>query len=259
MFPIRDENPQLNLPIITYALIAINVLVWLVVQGMGAEPALSASICQFGMIPADLSGHALNTVRGYCPIDGQASWFTALSSMFMHGGWMHIIGNLWFLWIFGNNVEDAMGSARFLLFYLLCGFAAAGTQFLFDAASPVPMVGASGAIGGVMGAYIVLYPRVHVHMLVFLGFLFFTFAMPAIAMLGYWIVMQLIGGYSSIGGTGGGTAFWAHIGGFAAGMGLIFVFKDEALLAQHPYRGWHQREHPDRAWKKVQQQRGRWQ
>lgn len=119
MFPIRDENPQLNLPIITYALIAINVLVWLVVQGMGAEPALSASICQFGMIPADLSGHALNTVRGYCPIDGQASWFTALSSMFMHGGWMHIIGNLWFLWIFGNNVEDAMGSARFLLFYLL--------------------------------------------------------------------------------------------------------------------------------------------
>lgn len=119
------------------------------------------------------------------------------------------------------------------------------------------MVGASGAIGGVMGAYIVLYPRVHVHMLVFLGFLFFTFAMPAIAMLGYWIVMQLIGGFSSSGG--GGTAFWAHIGGFAAGAGLIFLFKDEALLAQHPYRGWRQAEHPDKAWRKVQNARGRWQ
>jgi len=259
MFPIRDENPQLSLPIVTYALIAMNVLVWVLLQGLGQEPSLSASICQFGLIPADLSGNFINSGTSYCPIDGQADWFTVISSMFMHGGWMHIIGNMWFLYIFGNNVEDSMGSARFLAFYLLCGAAAASAQYAFNAASPTPMVGASGAIGGVMGAYIVLYPRVHVHMLLFLGFFATTFAIPAIAMLGYWIIVQLIGGFNSIGGTGGGTAFWAHIGGFVAGMGLIFVFKNEALLAQHPYRGWQQKTHPDHAWKKVQNPRGRWQ
>ncbi len=153
-----------------------------------------------------------------------------------------------------------MGPLRFLAFYLLCGLAAASAQFFVDSASPIPMVGASGAIGGVMGAYIVLYPRVHVHMLIFLGFFVTTVAIPAIAMLGYWIVVQLIGGFNSIGGAaGGGTAFWAHIGGFAAGMALIFVFKNETLLKRHPYRGWQQRDHPDKAWKKVKHKMGRWQ
>lgn len=259
MFPIRDENPQLSVPLVTYALIALNIAVWVLLQGLGQEPALSASICQFGLIPADLSGNFLNTAEAYCRIDGQASGITVLSSMFMHGGWMHLIGNMWFLYIFGNNVEDSMGSLRFLVFYLLCGAAAAAAQYGFNAASPVPMVGASGAIGGVMGAYIVLYPRVHVHMLLFLGFFVTTFAIPAFGMLGYWMVVQLIGGFNSIGASGGGTAFWAHIGGFVAGMALIFVFKNEALLAQHPYRGWQQKDHPDRAWRKVSQSKGRWQ
>jgi membrane associated rhomboid family serine protease len=158
---------------------------------------------------------------------------------------------MWFLWIFGGNVEDSMGHVRFALFYLICGAAAAAAQVFADLASPIPMVGASGAIGGVMGAYIILYPRVHVHMLVILGFYVTTFAVPAVAMLGYWILVQFVGGMMSMGASGGGVAFWAHIGGFVAGVVLIMLFKDERLLAQHPYRGWRQRTHASRLWHKV--------
>jgi membrane associated rhomboid family serine protease len=164
--------------------------------------------------------------------------------MFMHGSWMHIIGNMWFLWIFGDNVEDSMGSVRFTIFYLLSGFAAAAAQIISGPSSLVPMVGASGAIGGVMGAYIVLYPRVKVHMLVFI----MIFRVPAIAMLGYWMVMQVLGGVSSIGASGGGTAFWAHVGGFAAGAILVLIFKDEELLITHPYHGWRQKDDPANIW-----------
>jgi membrane associated rhomboid family serine protease len=161
--------------------------------------------------------------------------------MFLHGGWFHLIGNMWFLWIFGNNVEDSMGHARFVVFYLLCGLAAAALQVATQPSSIVPMVGASGAIGGVMGAYVMLYPRVRVHMFVFLGFYVTTIAVPAIFMLGYWFLVQLIGGASTFGREeGGGVAFWAHVGGFAAGALLIYVFKKPALVNRHPYHGWHQ-------------------
>ena len=241
MFPIRDENPQIRIPVVTYALLGLNIAAWALLQGLGARPELMASICQFGLIPADLLGPVdLSNFPEQlpCRIDGQASWSTVVSSMFMHGGWMHLIGNMWFLWIFGDNVEDAMGPGRFAIFYLLCGLAAAALQVLANSSSPVPMVGASGAIGGVMGAYIVLYPRVHVHLLIFLGFFVTTFAVPAVAMLGYWLIVQLLGGVSSLGATGGGVAFWAHVGGFVAGALLVLVFKDEALLAEHPHRGW---------------------
>jgi len=259
MFPIRDENPQLEIPYVTYALIALNVIAWLALQQTGIEPALSASVCQYGLIPADITGRAVSAASGFCPgIDGNPDWHTALTSIFMHGSWMHLLGNMWFLWIFGNNVEDAMGSVRFVLFYLFCGLAASAAQVLADLTSPIPMVGASGAIGGVMGAYIVLYPKVHVHMLLFLVVFVRTFAIPAIAMLGYWIVVQIFGAVSSMGASGGGVAFWAHIGGFIAGMLLIFVFKDERLLAKHPYRGWNQKEHPDDAWKSVGKKGGTW-
>lgn len=151
-----------------------------------------------------------------------------------------------------------MGSARFAVFYLACGLAAAAAQIVADASSPVPMVGASGAIGGVMGAYIVLYPRVHVHMLVFLGFFVTTFAVPAVAMLGYWLLVQLLGGLSSLGARGGGVAFWAHAGGFVAGALLIFLFKNERLLARHPFRGWRQRRHSTELWHRVRDDRSRW-
>lgn len=254
MFPIRDENPQLQVPYVTYILIALNVVAWLALQGIGVEPALSQSVCTYGLIPADLTSQEITRTRMMCNIDGNPDWYTLVSSMFMHGSWMHMIGNMWFLWIFGNNVEDAMGSVRFAIFYVICGMAASATQVGADTGSVIPMVGASGAIGGVMGAYIVLYPKVHVHMF----FFFRTFAIPAIMMLGYWIVMQLVGGFSSIGAKGGGVAFWAHIGGFVAGMALILVFKNEQLLARHPYRGWNQKQHESNTWQKVPTRKGGW-
>ena len=260
MFPLRDENPQIRIPFVTFVLIGLNAAAWFFLQGLGSEPALSWSVCQLGLIPGDLLGtfdHVQATHDLPCPIDGNATWLTVLSSMFMHGGWLHIIGNMWFLWIFGGNVEDSMGHVRFAFFYLICGAAAAAAQVVADITSPIPMVGASGAIGGVMGAYIILYPRVHVHMLVILGFYVTTFAVPAVAMLGYWILVQFIGGMMSVGASGGGVAFWAHIGGFLAGVVLIMLFKDERLLAQHPYRGWRQRSHSSRLWHRVPGKRRR--
>jgi membrane associated rhomboid family serine protease len=257
VFPIRDDNPHFLTPYVTYGLIAVNALCWLLVQGMGAEPALSESVCLLGLTPGDL----LNTLpansnvqigpQTWCEIGDSSSFYTVLTSMFMHGGWMHIIGNMWFLWIFGNNIEDSMGHGRFLAFYLLCGLAAAAGQTIADPDSAIPMVGASGAIGGVMGAYVVLYPRVHVHMLIFLGFFVTVIAVPAIFMLGYWFLMQVLGGFGSVGQEGGGTAFWAHVGGFAAGAALIFLFKDPELVNQHPYHGLHQSQSPTRSWRRT--------
>ncbi|HLT92684.1 MAG TPA: rhomboid family intramembrane serine protease [Woeseiaceae bacterium] len=261
MFPVRDDNPQLRVPVVTYLLIGLNVAAWIFLQGLGVEPALSRSVCLLGLIPGELLGSVDPTqVPGPlpCPVGRESSWHTVVSSMFMHGSWLHLIGNMWFLWIFGGNVEDAMGRVRFAVFYLLSGLAAAAAQVATNPESPIPMVGASGAIGGVMGAYIVLYPRVHVHLLVLLGFYVTTVAVPAIAMLGYWAVLQLIGGLANVGSIGGGTAFWAHVGGFAAGAVLVFLFRDPELLARHPYHGWKQRRHATRAWHRVNGGRGRW-
>jgi len=245
MFPIRDDNPQFLPPVVTVGLIVTNAASWLLIQGLGAQEPLGRSVCTLGLIPGELLGRippgtsfAL-TPHTSCVLGVAPAWHTLLTSMFLHGGWLHLIGNMWFLWIFGNNVEDAMGHVRFLAFYLLCGLAAAVLQIASQPDSPVPMVGASGAIGGVMGAYIVLYPRVRVHMLVVLGFYVTSIAVPAAFMLGYWFLLQLVGGAMDLGvGHGGGTAFWAHIGGFAAGMLLVFAFRDTRLLARHPYHGW---------------------
>ena len=257
MFPIRDDNPHFLTPYVTYAIIAANVLTWVLIQGFGSEMALARSVCTLGLIPGDL----LNTVpigtrfkvsaNIDCIITQGSSWYTVLTSMFMHGGWMHLIGNMWFMWIFGNNVEDSMGHVRFIVFYLLCGIAAAVFQIFSNTESALPMVGASGAIGGVMGAYILLYPRVHVHMFIFLGFFITTIAVPAIFMLGYWFLLQLIGGFGSIGAHGGGTAFWAHIGGFVFGALLVPLFKDEKLIARHPYHGWNPRRLPTSSWRRI--------
>ncbi|NNC77054.1 MAG: rhomboid family intramembrane serine protease [Woeseiaceae bacterium] len=258
MIPIRDDNPQILMPIATIGIISLNVLAWAFLQGFGVEPALTESVCKLGLIPVDLmtaiSG-AVTTPVGpetFCTrFTGDESWPTVFTSMFMHGGWFHIIGNMWFLWIFGDNVEDSMGHVRFVIFYLLCGLGAAGLQIAANPESAVPMVGASGAIGGVMGAYIVLYPRVHVHMLVFLGFFATTFAVPAMLMLGYWIVMQLVGGFGTLGASGGGVAFWAHVGGFVAGALLVLIFRDRELLQRHPYHGWKQPRSPTKNWRRI--------
>jgi membrane associated rhomboid family serine protease len=148
-----------------------------------------------------------------------------------------------------------MGHGRFIAFYLLCGLAAAAMQVAINPDSFIPMVGASGAIGGVMGAYVLLYPRVHVHMLIFLGIIFTRVAVPAVFMLGYWFVLQLISGFSTIGAQGGGVAFWAHIGGFVAGALLVLVFRNPRLLARHPYHGWRKRRSPTQSWHRIDRRR----
>ncbi|MEO7136717.1 MAG: rhomboid family intramembrane serine protease [Gemmatimonadales bacterium] len=238
MFPYRDDNPTLKTPIVTLILIGINVAVWILVQGMGAEPLLSRSVCELGLIPGEFLGLlpvgasvplGPNTV---CVMGDEQTWFTPVTSMFLHGGWFHLIGNTWFLWVFGNNVEDSMGHLRFLFFYVLCGLFAAAAQTFMSPASAIPMVGASGAISGVMGAYIVLYPRVRIHMLVILVIFITRIVVPAYLMLAYWFLLQLLGG-GLTSGSEGGVAFWAHAGGFVAGALLIYIFRDPELVAKH--------------------------
>jgi membrane associated rhomboid family serine protease len=151
---------------------------------------------------------------------------------------MHLLGNMWFLWLFGNNIEDSMTRPRFIVFYLLCGLAAALLQVAFNPASAIPMVGASGAISGVMGAYLVLYPRVRVFTLVPLGFFWHQMALPAWGMLVYWAVLQLVGGIGRIGAEGGGVAFWAHIGGFVAGVVLVKLFARRDHVREHQSHHW---------------------
>jgi membrane associated rhomboid family serine protease len=230
MFPIRDENPKLHSSFITYSIIIANALVWIILQHAGTGRGFIESLVSYGLIPGELLGTlpAGTTVNlgpdlSYA-IKSVGNPWSAVTHMFMHGGWFHIIGNMWFLAIFGDNVEDSMGPVRFLIFYLLCGFAAAFTQVMLAPDSGVPMVGASGAIGGVMGAYVMLYPRAPVHMLVILGFFITRIVVPAFFMLGYWFLMQLAGVALSS-GSGGGVAFGAHIGGFIAGVILIFPFR----------------------------------
>ena len=246
MIPYRDENPTLKPPLVTIAIVAINVLVWLVVQGAGATLPLARSVCDLGLIPGELTGRAASGTaiamgQGlYCQLEGARNYGHVLTSMFLHGSWMHIIMNMWFFWIFGNNIEDSMGHVRFVLFYLMCGTAAALAQVAMDPASPVPVVGASGAISGVMGAYLVLYPRVRVYTLVPLGFFLTTIALPAWAMLGYWIVLQFLGGLPQLAGAqgNGGVAFWAHIGGFVIGAAAIKLFANPGYLASRRQNPW---------------------
>ena len=242
MFPYRDENETVRTPIVTFALIAANVLVWLLYQGAGATGPLEASVCNWGLIPGELTlqatpGDGFPMGAGMaCLVDQGREPVHVLSSMFLHGGWMHLLGNMWFLWLFGNNVEDSMGRLRFVVFYLLSGAIAALAHVFTDSSSIVPMVGASGAISGVMGAYIVLYPRVRVYCFVVIIVFVTTIAVPAWVMLGYWMLLQLLGGLAPA--AGGGVAFWAHIGGFAAGVLLIKSFSRPEYIRQHRSRHW---------------------
>ena len=247
VIPYRDENDTVRTPIATLAIIAANVLVWVLVQGAGSNYALAASVCNYGLIPGELTLHA-RPGTGFpmgnglaCIVDAGRAPLHILSSMFLHGGWGHIIGNMWFLWLFGNNVEDSMGRMRFIVFYLACGLAAAFAQVFMDPASVYPMVGASGAISGVMGAYVVLYPRARVFTLVPLLFFFTTIALPAWVMVGYWILLQVVGGLGALGSSEGGVAFFAHVGGFAAGLVLIKLFARPEYVAEHRRHQWRPR------------------
>jgi len=204
MFPIRDTQPSYSRPIVTILIIIVNILVFL-----------------FEWSLDDYSRNTFITLYGLVPDHFQ--WVNVFTSMFLHGGWLHVLGNMWFLWIFGDNVEDILGHGKFLVFYLLCGVAAATAQVALSYDSRVPMVGASGAIAGVMGAYLVKFPHARILTLVFFFFIMFT-DVPAWAMLIYWFAIQVFSGVGSIGVTQasqGGTAYLAHVGGFIAGIVLI--------------------------------------
>src|SRR5918999_152458 len=216
MFPYHDENKTQRTPYVTFALIALSVLAWVLVQGAGANLPLATSVCNLGLIPAELTASVAPGARFpmgdglVCVTDpGRQSW-NVITSMFLHGSWMHLLGNMWFLWLFGNNIEDSMTRPRFVAFYLLCGFGAALAQVWADPSSAIPMVGASGAISGIMGAYIVLFPHVRVFTIVPLGFYVTNIALPAWVMLIYWAALQFFGGVTSSVAErgGGGVAFW---------------------------------------------------
>jgi len=248
MFPYHDENETQRTPIVTMALIGLNLLVWIGIQGAGAEQTVAASVCNLGLVPAELTaslppGVELPMGNGLvCVTDPGREPLHIFTSMFLHGGWMHLLGNMWFLWLFGNNIEDSTTRPRFLVFYLLCGVAAALAQVAANPQSAIPMVGASGAISGVMGAYLVLFPRVRVFTLIPLGFYATTVALPAWAMLIYWTVLQVAGGISStFSEEGGGVAFWAHLGGLVAGIVLIKLFERRDKVAAHTSQHWQPR------------------
>jgi membrane associated rhomboid family serine protease len=241
MFPYKDENPTEKPAVITVAVILANVLAFILVQGAGASGPLARSVCNLGLIPGEIlqtakPGSSLQLAPGLvCTVDAVPQYWTVLTSMFMHGGWFHLIGNMVFLWVFGDNIEDAMGHGKFVIFYLLCGVAAAATQTVISSHSLVPMVGASGAISGVLGAYILLYPRVRVHTLIILPIYITTVALPAYVMLGYWALLQILSGLGSIRDVEkGGVAFFAHVGGFVAGLVLERLFASDDVLRRRP-------------------------
>jgi len=227
VFPLRDDNPTELPPIFTVGVILLCIAVWIYVQGAGiSAPTLQRSVCTLGAIPAEVTGDLVG--RGPCPTGG-LTWQALITSMFLHGSWMHLIGNLWFLWIFGNNVEDSMGHLRFLVFFVVTGVAAALAHVLANPASTMPMVGASGAISAIMGAYVVLYPRARIHTLFFFLFFIRVIPLPAWLMLGYWLLIQVVS-HASIPAEGGGVAYAAHIGGFLSGVLLILLFRNPKLV-----------------------------
>ena len=240
MIPISDENPTLRTPVMTYALLAVMVATWVLFQGAGANALqLATSVCDYGMVPAELThgrpvGFGVPIGGGLaCLIDdNRINMLTPLISMFLHGSWGHLIGNGMYFWVFGNNVEDSMGRLRFLVFYLVCGLAAAAAHIAVDPRSPVPTVGASGAISGILGAYLVLYPRVHVRYFVFLFFL----RVPAWVALLWWFGTQVLTGLPQLNEVNpevsGGVAVWAHVGGFVAGVLLVKLFENRELVSR---------------------------
>jgi membrane associated rhomboid family serine protease len=244
MFPVGDDNPTIRTPVVTYATLAAILGVWLVVQGgggvTGTQLQLISSVCNLGLVPAELThlrpvGYAVPLDAAgtlACVVDAEPiNRLTPLTSMFLHGGWGHLISNSLFLWVFGNNVEDSMGRVRFIAFYLLCGLAAAAAHVLIDPASAIPTVGASGAISGVMGAYLVLYPKAKVRMYFPPIFLF---RISAWLVLLYWFGTQLLSGIPELmqvrSEASGGVAVWAHVGGFVAGAALVKLFENKSLV-----------------------------
>ena len=215
MIPLRDENPISTTPIVVYVLIAINIVVFVHQLSLGEQ--LKEFFQLYAVIPQELSA----SFAGTPPDQPVPELVTLVSSQFLHGGLMHIGFNMLYLWIFGNNIEDSLGHGKFIIFYLTCGVLAGLTHWFFDMESLVPTLGASGAIAGVMGAYVLKYPKAQIVTLLPLGIIFFTIRLPAIFVLGYWFLIQAISSFASLGMTdtaGGGVAYWAHAGGFVFGI-----------------------------------------
>ena len=232
MIPLKDNIPTRQLPIVTWCIIGINAYVF--IKGFLLGPrAGQAIIMYYGMIPCGLTGN--------CEIVGRAfsSQVTLVTSMFVHAGFFHFARNMLYLWIFGNNVEDSMGKVRFTVFYLLSGLAAALAQTLTNPASQIPMVGASGAVSGVLGAYLLLFPHARVLTLIPLGFFTQLAEIPALIVLGFWILIQVFNGLLTFNFEGGGVAWFAHIGGFVIGMALVGMFKDRRVPWGWQRQRWH--------------------
>jgi len=232
VIPIRDHLPGRTWPVVVFLLIATNVLVYLYEQSL-SRPVLEAFVGGYGMVPYEIT-------RGVDlpPVSPQPIYLTLLTSMFMHGSWLHLGGNMLYLWVFGNNVEDVFGRIGFLVFYLAAGIAGHLGQILTAPVSTIPLIGASGAIAGVMGAYLVFFPGAVIDTLI-VGFgILFVRVIPlrAVWVLGLWIALQFIQGTLSAGGAGGGVAWWAHIGGFAAGALVGLAFRGRAQAAQQEFR-----------------------
>ena len=208
MIPLKDTLPTRSFPVVNTAIIVLNCAVFLMQSSLG--PAEVAMVERWGMVP-------LRIVGGSDP----QRLLTVLSSMFMHGGWMHLIGNMWFLYIFGDNVEDALGKPRYLFFYLLCGMAGAAAQIAIDPYSKIPMIGASGAIAGILGGYLSLFPRARVLTLVPIFIFLQIMTLPAVVFIALWFALQALEGMAALGHQGGGTAWWAHIGGFLVGLAMV--------------------------------------
>jgi membrane associated rhomboid family serine protease len=247
ILPISDENPTMRFPLVTVLLLVAMGAVWVFIQGAGLDAhSLAASVCNLGLVPGELThrariGTSIPIGPGLaCIVDNEPiNIYTPLTSMFLHGSWSHILGNGLFLWIFGNNVEDSMGRFRFLLFYLLCGLGAAAAQVFMNPASPVPMVGASGAISGVLGAYLVLYPRVRVKIFLWIIIIVRLFYVPAYVVLLMWIGLQVLSALPQLSPVNpevsSGVAVFAHIGGFAAGIILVHLFVNRNLVGERTY------------------------
>jgi len=220
MIPLRDANPTYRFPIVNYGLIGVNVLAFLFELSLEPE-VLDRFIRTFGVVPARLTS-AMEMYN----VD-VILFISPFTSMFLHGGFMHLIGNMWFLHIFGDNVEDRLGHTRYIIFYTFSGLAAAFTQVIINPSSQIPMVGASGAIAGIMGAYVFLFPHAKVLTLVPIFFFMQVTVLPAYIFLGFWFLMQMVSGMMSLGiaSDAGGVAWWAHIGGFACGAVLLPLFK----------------------------------
>lgn len=233
MIPLRDDNPTSTVPFMSWLLLLINVAVFFKQASLG-EQGFEAFIFQYGAVPAQIfsGGGTPQIPSAFPPV------LTVFSSMFLHAGLAHLAGNMLYLWIFANNVEDAMGHVRFVIFYLLCGVAAAFSHMIFNTASDIPMVGASGAISGVLGAYLLLYPHARLLVLMPFGIYSRMVQVPAGTVLGLWFVFQLFGSVQSAAIAGGGIAFLAHLGGFLAGMLLLPIFKRRSLGFWNPRRNY---------------------